>query len=79
MNRALFTQADVTRACTGVMKAGLKVYGVNIGRNGDIQVITVEDGVERPESASFEPEDGLERWAREYATKYAERQKDPQP
>ena len=25
MNRALFTQADVTRACRGVMKAGLRV------------------------------------------------------
>lgn len=78
MNRALFTQADVTRACRGVMKAGLRVYGVNIGRNGDIQVVTVEDGVERTEGASDEPEDGLDILAREHATKYGERHKERQ-
>jgi hypothetical protein len=51
-----FTQADVTRAIRGALKAGLPVRRVEIDENGKIVIVCVEDAPEQQfdDPAGFE-------------------------
>jgi hypothetical protein len=49
---ASFTQADVTRASRGAVKAGLAVRRVEIDEAGKIVVICSDDAPEQPESGA---------------------------
>jgi hypothetical protein len=48
-----FRQGDVTKTVKAVIAAGLRVVGVKVGANGNIEVMTTENG-ENPPSGGNE-------------------------
>jgi hypothetical protein len=56
--RSTFRQQDVTRAVKAVIAAGLKVAGVKVSAQGDIQVLTNDAKVQDP------PTQGENEWDR---------------
>jgi hypothetical protein len=56
--RSTFRQQDVTRAVKAVIAAGLKVAGVKVSAQGDIQVLTNDAKVQDP------PAQGENEWNR---------------
>jgi hypothetical protein len=45
---ASFRQRDLTRAVKAVIAAGLHVAGVKVSAQGDIEVVTGDDGAQHP-------------------------------
>jgi len=43
-----FRQRDLTRAVKAVVAAGLRVAGVKVSVQGDIEVVTGDDGAQHP-------------------------------
>jgi hypothetical protein len=43
-----FRQRDLTRAVKAVIAAGLRVAGVKVSAQGDIEVVTGDDGAQHP-------------------------------
>jgi hypothetical protein len=43
-----FRQADVTKTVKAVIAAGLRVVGVKVGADGNIEVMTARDGEDQP-------------------------------
>jgi hypothetical protein len=56
--RSTFRQQDVTRAVKAVIAAGLKVAGVKVSAQGDIEVLTNDAAVQDP------PTQGENEWDR---------------
>jgi len=55
-----FRQSDLTRAVKAVIAAGLRVAGVKVSAQGDIEVVT---GDERVQDSTWPPQEGNE-WDR---------------
>jgi hypothetical protein len=45
-----FRQRDLTRVVKGVIAAGLRVTGVKVGAQGDIEVVTGDEGAQHSSS-----------------------------
>lgn len=54
----------VKSACEGAQRAGLQVWGVEVGDGGSIRLVTAPSGVDRPsETMSHRQPDALDKWA----------------
>lgn len=53
----------VKSACEGAQKAGLQVWGVEVGDGGCVRLVTAPSGVDRPnETVSHRQPDALDKW-----------------
>jgi hypothetical protein len=54
----------IRTACEGAQKAGLQVWGVEVGEGGSIRLVTAPEGVDRPsQTMPNRQPDALDRWA----------------